>query len=232
MNLNKWTVCAVSALLFATADGRAQTNVAEPNPKVPGFSPANILSPELFETSVAQGSTKLENPSSPNGLTHFYGYDNDGTMVPTGTPAAEATKTEPDKNTYLVLRGLHGADPNYNYGSHFLYQGHESGSQPGGPLDPLRGTSAGGPERGYITRINLDADGAHRVTLMASRDVQEQTLPDFDGSVWYPFSQHLLFSAELGGTTGGVWQMSPDYVGQSTVEDANENRERVFLGVK
>src|SRR5262249_60950440 len=75
------------------------------------------------------------------------------------------------------------------------------------------------PEKGYITRINLDTDGAHRVTLMATEDVHGTPLPDFDGSVWYPFSHHLLFSAELSGTTGGVWQMSPDYSPTSTVED-------------
>src|SRR5262245_7793007 len=209
MNRNKWTMCALSALLFTTAfaqNGRAQTNVASPNPKVPGFAAPNILSPELTETIVAQGSMKLENPSV---LTSFYGYDNDGPFIPMGSPASEATKTEPDKNTYLVLHGLHGADPNYDYGSHFLYQGHESGTQ----------DAVGAPEKGYITRVNLDADGAHRVTLMATEDIHGAPLPDFDGSVWYPFSRHLLFSAELGGTTGGVWQMPPDYSTTSTVED-------------
>ena len=39
----------------------------------------------------------------------------------------EATKSEPDKNTYLVVKGQHGADPKYDYGTHFLYQGHELG---------------------------------------------------------------------------------------------------------
>ena len=39
----------------------------------------------------------------------------------------EAHKTEPDKNTYLVLRGQPGADPDYDYGTHFLFQGHETG---------------------------------------------------------------------------------------------------------
>ena len=207
----------MSALLLTTVstlDGWSQTNVAAPNPKVAGFAAPNILSPELIETIVAQGTTKLENPSH---LTSFYGYDNDGTFVPTGSPASEATKTEPDKNTYLVLRGLHGADPNYDYGSHFLYQGHESGSQDG--IEANRGKTQGGPEKGYITRINLDADGAHRVTLMATQDIHGAPLPDFDGSVWYPFSHHLLFSAELTGTTGGVWQMLPDYSATSTVED-------------
>ncbi len=76
-------------------------------------------------------------------------------MVPTpASPATEAKKTEPDENTYLVFKhGLDGADPGYDYGTHFLFQGHEGG--------------AGGA--GYITRINLDADAAHRVTLMATR---------------------------------------------------------------
>src|SRR5215813_1660919 len=209
MNLSKWRACAMSALLLTTVttlDGWSQTNVAAPNPKVAGFAAPNILSPELIERIVAQGTTKLENPSH---LTSFYGYDNDGTFVPTGSPASEATKTEPDKNTYLVLRGLHGADRNYDYGRHFLYQGHESGSA----------AAAGGPERGYITRINLDADGPHRVTLMATEDIHGTPLPDFDGSTWYPFSHHLLFTAELTGTTGGVWQMLPDYSATSTVED-------------
>ena len=30
----------------------------------------------------------------------------------------EATKTEPDKTTYVVMSGLRGADPGYNYGTH------------------------------------------------------------------------------------------------------------------
>ena len=41
----------------------------------------------------------------------------------------EAQKTEPDKNTYLVFKqGQSGPDPAYDYGTHFLYQGHEGGS--------------------------------------------------------------------------------------------------------
>jgi hypothetical protein len=114
----------------------------------------------------------------------------------------EATKTEPDKNTYLVLAGQDGPDPQYNYGSHFLFQGHEN--------------SSGIPKQGYITRINLDADGAHRVTLMASADVHGNRLPVFDGSTWNPWAQRLLFTAELA-SSGGVWQATLDF--PSTVED-------------
>jgi hypothetical protein len=143
----------------------------------------------------------VENPSAPVG---FYGYDNDGPMIPapgdlpSATHKVEASKTEPDKNTYLVLRPQKGPDADYNYGTHYLFQGHETG------------------QNGYITRINLDADGAHRVTLMADHDVNNNALPTFDGSTWYPFSQHLLFTAE-NGANGGVWQATLDFPSQ--VED-------------
>ena len=112
----------------------------------------------------------------------------------------EASKTEPDKNTYLVLDHQHGADPQYDYGTHFLFQGHELG--------------AGG--QGYITRINLDADGAHRVTLLAIKDVNGNSVPTIDGSTWYPFSHKLLFTSESG-ANASVVQATPDF--PATVED-------------
>ena len=144
---------------------------------------------------MAQGSNALENPSA---LVTFYGYDNNGTMVPTVADSREeATKTEPDKNTYLVLKGQKGADLHYNYGTHFLFQGHELG---------LSSANV----HGVITRINLDADGAHRVTLMADGDYPNgQPLPNIDGSTWYPFSQRLLFTTE-GSLGGGVLQATLD----------------------
>src|SRR5215471_8655700 len=54
------------------------TSVASANPKAVGAPAPNILSPELIETIVAQGSFKLENP----GEQSFYGYGNDGPPVP------------------------------------------------------------------------------------------------------------------------------------------------------
>ena len=179
------------------------TAVQSANPKAPGLASPNILSPELTEVLLAQGSSKLENTSD---LTNFYGYDNDGPMLPApgDLPSlahkVEASKTEPDKNTYLILQNQHGADPHYDYGTHFLFQGHELG--------------AGG--KGYITRINLDADGAHRVTLLATTDVNGQSLPTIDGSTWYPFSHKLLFTSESG-SNATVVQATPDF--PSTVED-------------
>jgi len=71
-----------------------------------------------------QGSWKLENPSD---LTSYYGYDNDGPQCQSWRPAlcnsqGRSHQTEPDKNTYLVLTNQHGADLNYDYGTHFLFQ--------------------------------------------------------------------------------------------------------------
>lgn len=177
--------------------------VASANAKVVGTPAPNILSPELIETIVAQGSIRLENPSA---LTSFYGYDNDGPLtpapgdLPSPVHKVEATKTEPDKNTYLVLDHQAGADANYDYGKHFLFQGHEGGQS----------------GHAYITRINLDADGAHRVTLLADSDVNSNPLPTIDGSTWYPFSQRLLFTSE-NGANGGALQASLDV--PSKVED-------------
>jgi len=179
------------------------TPVPNANPKIVGFAQPNVLPPELAEAPVAQGSVVLENGSD---LANYYGYDNDGPQVPapgdlpSGTHKVEATKTEPDKNTYLVLRHQHGADPDYDYGTHFLYQGHELGD-------------AG---KGYITRINLDADGGHRVTLLATTDINGNSLPTIDGSTWYPFSQKLLFTSESG-SNASVLQATVDY--PSNVED-------------
>ena len=121
-----------------------------------------------------------------------------GAAATPSTPAVEASKTEPDKNTYLVLEGQHGALPDYNYGKHFLYQGHEAG------------------DHGYITRINLDADGAHRVTLLADTLADGHSIiPNIDGSTWDPFTTKLLFTGEeaaaSGVTEGVVLEATADY---------------------
>jgi hypothetical protein len=188
------------AVLGATtfASGPAITDAGSANTKTAGITLPDKISPQWRETTVAQGSTALENPSA---LTSWYGYYNDGPMIPApGDVQAtghnvEATKSEPDKNTYLVVKGQHGADPKYDYGTHFLYQGHELG------------TSVGS----YITRINLDADAAHRVTKLAETEADGTTpVPVIDGSTWDPFAQRLLFTTE-GGASGGVDEATLDY---------------------
>jgi len=171
--------------LASQPDGPALTNVPAANTKSDGYSPASRLSPELSQDVVAQGSTRLENPSA---LTSYYGYYNDvlnaagqPQMLPLPAALTEAQKSEPDKNTYLVFRrGLPGGDPNYDYGTHFLFQGHELG---------ITGAS-------YITRINLDADAAHRVTLLATTDASGHPIAPIDGSTWDPWARRLLFTTE------------------------------------
>lgn len=200
----------MSSLVLATVGLAFSTSlqVPDPNPKQTGASAPNKLIRGLQESPVSQGSWPLENPSPVIG---FYGYGMDGPLLPAPGDTqssghnVEATKTEPDKNTYLILSGQHGADPNYDYGRRFLYQGHESG--PAG---------SNGAKQGNITRINLDADAQHRITLLATTDQLRNSLPAIDGSTWYPFSQRLLLTAE-NGSSGGVWQATSDY--PSTVED-------------
>src|SRR6478752_2751640 len=176
MNRHPWRAIAAALAAGALAPAAATasppvswTNVPSAIPKTAGASPANVLSPELSETAVAWGSLALDGGTS---AVPYYGYD--GFTAPTVLTQNlnEAHKTEPDKNTYLVLGdGQPGPDPNYDYGTHFLYQGHESGT-------------------GTITRINLDADLAHRATLLAN------TPAAIDGSTWDPFAHRLLFTTE------------------------------------
>jgi uncharacterized protein DUF839 len=174
-----------------------------PPPKQPGFAVALTTARGLEAVRVAQGSMPLDGGTAAN---PYYGYDGNGPMLPApgDLPAAghlvEATKTEPDKNTYLVLSGQTGPTAGYDYGTHFLFQGHELGSP------------------GFLSRINLDADGAHRVTLMASQDVNGNPLPDYDGSTWDPFARKLLLTTE---STAGpsVYQATTDYPSQVTPLD-------------
>jgi Bacterial protein of unknown function (DUF839) len=200
---------ALIASIVAGTTGAATTlhlTAVAAQPRIAGTTSGNNLSPELIETEVARGSIPLENASA-DGVVAYYGYLNDGDpLLPVDFASPkEAQKTEPDKNTYLVLKGQHGADPAYDYGSHFLYAGHELGP------------------RGYVTRVNLDADPAHKVTLLASTQIATPNLPAgnlpvIDGSVWNPFTKTLLFSFEgNGSTTGGIWEATPDF--PSTVVD-------------
>jgi hypothetical protein len=179
--------------------------------KVAGVTVPSALSPELLAVVAAQGANPVENPmvlpvGDPAVSVTHYGYDSDGPLVPapgdvqSQAHQVEATKTEPDKNTYLVLRGQAGADPAYDYGTHFVFQGHENGAR----------------HAGTITRINLDADAAHRVTVMAVADIHGAALPLIDGSTWDPWAQRLLFTSESG-AQGGVWQATLDV--PSSVED-------------
>ena len=133
---------------------------------------------------VAQGSDPLENPS---GVIITFGYLND----------TNKTRTEPDENTYLVFdHNPGGPTAGYDYGRHFLYQGHENAGN-----------------LAYISRINLDVlDPAHRITLLTPVDATTQLtgFNSVDGSAWNPFTRTLLFTMEAG-TNGGVVEITPDW---------------------
>jgi Bacterial protein of unknown function (DUF839) len=190
------TILGASALLCAAMSTAAPIDgVPAANPKSPGTVMPNVLARQLDQRLVATGAIALENPTSGVG---YYGYDNNGPMIPVLSTGllSEASKTEPDKNTYLRIEDQSGPDVGYHYGEVFLFQGHEAGLQ------------------GYITRVNLDADVAHRVTLMTDHDVAGAPLPVFDGSTWDPFARLLLFTAE-NGPKGGVWQATIGYPSQA-----------------
>jgi len=181
---------AGTAVALAGGGSVSYTNVPTADVKAAGYAPASVLSPELRQTMVAQGSMALDGAQGPVG---WYGYINDAPSPddPTlpqmiGTPASphEAQKTEPDKNTYLVLKNQTGADSNYDYGTHFLFQGHEVAG------------IVNGVKESYITRINLDADIAHRVTLLAATDSSGNPIAGIDGSTWDPWAKRLLFTTE------------------------------------
>ena len=152
---------------------------------VPAANPVvisnNVLSSEFTDGLVAQGLDVLENPSG---------------VITTLGNLSDGSRTEPDENTYLILdHNPGGPTPDYDYGRHFLFQGHENSGN-----------------LAHVTRINLDvADPDHRVTLLTP--VDENGLTEFnsiDGSTWDPFSGTLLFTQEAG-TIGGVIEMGADF---------------------
>jgi hypothetical protein len=178
----------LALVAMAASKAAADNHVRVFNEKVSGVPAANpvvispnILSPEFTARLVVQGVDLLENPS---GLITGFGNLSDG------------SRTEPDENTYLILdHNPGGPTSDYDYGRHFLFQGHENGD-----------------DLAHVTRINLDvADPDHRFTLLTP--VDENGLTGFnsiDGSTWDPFSRTLLFAQEAG-SNGGVIEMGADF---------------------
>src|SRR6476620_413592 len=182
---------AVMAVSNAAADNvrvfnKTVSGVPEANPEI---ITDNVLSPEFAPELLAEGSDLLENPSS---------------LITRCGNLIDGSRTEPDENTYLILdHNPGGPTQGYDYGRHFLFQGHEMPN--------------GNTNRAYITRINLDvAHPDHRITLMTPGDADAITgFNSIDGSTWDPFSQTLLFTQEAGnlvGTgVGGVIEMGADF---------------------
>src|SRR5216117_2750699 len=183
------SVVAVAVALFTMAASQAAAEhlgvFNEIVSGVPAANPVmisdNIFSPEFAPGLVVEGIDLLENPS---GLITQYGY------------LSDETNTEPDENTYLVLdHNPGGPTPEYDYGRHFLFQGHENSG-----------------DLAYVTRINLDvAHPDHRITLLTPVDATGLTeFNSIDGSTWNPFSGTLLFTQEAG-TISGVIEMGADF---------------------
>ena len=174
---------AVAAVLTAGGVAVAQIATGVSNPQPRSGSPANVLAAGYKAVPVAVGKDALENPI---GIFKTYGFLDDHATQASGLD----TKTEPDQNTYLVTDDNPGGPTeDYDYGRHFLIQGHEV----------FAGSHA------YFTRVNLDVrDPDHRITLLNTPAVNGDTsLTSIDGSTYDPFNGQLLFTAEAG-NKGGV----------------------------
>jgi hypothetical protein len=180
------TLGLAAALVAAAAHaddgvGQIKTGVSPANQHV--GTPATRIDPDFQLKLIATGTEPLENPSGP--ITKFG-------LLSTNVP------TEPDENLYLVLdHNPGGPTAGFNYGRHFLYQGHENGA-------PLA----------YVTRINLDVPrgSPQRITLLTPvNPATNQTgFGSIDGSTYDPFTNTLLFTQEAG-ANGGVIQLTVDW---------------------
>src|SRR4029079_984344 len=176
------------ALATMAASNASADHVRVLNEKVSGVSAANPVaiadsaySPEFAPALVVEGLDLLENSS---GVITKFGNLSTG------------VRTEPDENTYLILdHNPGGPTEGYDYGRHFLFQGHENSGN-----------------LAYVTRINLDvASPDHRITLLTPVGMNGLTgFNSIDGSTWDPFSQTMLFAQEAGGN-GGVIEMGSDF---------------------
>src|SRR3954454_23006102 len=110
----------------ASGPGLGIDPVPQAQPKVLGVSSPNVLARRWVDVELVRGSQQLDTPDA--NASHYGYYTSDLPMVPLPPSTAEKTKSEPDKNTYLVFKtGLSGPDHAYDYGRHFLFQGHEGG---------------------------------------------------------------------------------------------------------
>lgn len=183
--------------LTAAGIAVAQITSGVPSAQPRTGTPANVFAPGWSAAAVALGSNGLENPV---GDWSRYGYVMDGGSRADGLD----TKSEADQNTYLTTAGNPGGPTaGYDYGHHFLIQGHEifSGADGCAPGVPIK--------KAYFTRVNLDvADPAHRITLLSNPSVPTGCggttgVASIDGSTYDPWTKELLFTAE-DGANGGV----------------------------
>ena len=189
MQAKSYSLAAMTiALATVAASNAAADNVRVFNKTVSGVPAANpvmvsdsVFSPEFEPGLVVEGIDALENPS---GVITRFG------LLSTGV------RTEPDENTYLILdHNPGGPTAGYDYGRHFLFQGHENSGN-----------------LAFVTRMNLDvASPDHRITLLTPVGMNGLTgFNSIDGSSWNPFSQTMLFAQEAS-NNGGVIEIGSDF---------------------
>jgi hypothetical protein len=184
-----------SAVAAAVAVAALVNGVPNAQPRV--GTPPNLFADGFTATPVARGSDPLENAI---GQYAHYGYVSDAGLGSDAPTSGLDTKSEPDQNTYVVTRRSPGGPtPGFDYGHHFLIQGHE-----------IFGGEDNNIDKAYLTRINLDvSDPAHRITLLNqpgpvdASGVQSTGIRSIDGSNYDPWNRKLLFTTEAG-EFGGV----------------------------
>jgi hypothetical protein len=176
------TILLLAANLTFSQSGIGPITTSVPNARQRVGNPATVVAPGYSLRVVVNGFAPIENPS---GVITNYGFLSDG------------TGTEPDENTYLVFdNNPGGPDAGFDYGRHFVFQGHENGGN-----------------LAFITRVNLDVtDPAHRVTLLTPTDPASglTNFNSIDGSTYDPFANTLLFTQEAG-NNGGVIQVTSSW---------------------
>ena len=142
------------------------TSVASANTRAAGYAPSSKLSVELAGQVVAQGATPAREPDLADRLLRLRERRRQRRRPDEAADGADPgrrqtrhrrlsrTRTRTSRSSMRCTARTR----NYYYGKRFLYQGHENA------------TSVNGVKQGLITRINLDADPAHRVTLLATTD--------------------------------------------------------------
>ena len=146
--------------------GLGLTDVPTANTRSAGFAPASKLSPELAQVAVAQGSTKVENPTRR-----------------CRTTATTTTSSTRRASRRWCRRRLCRRGPQDRAGQEHLPRLQERPLRRRPELRlrhalPLPGPRGRVNGAGYITRINLDADAAHRVTLLATTDATGAPIAD------------------------------------------------------
>lgn len=159
-----------------------------------------ILSSKFRFSPIADGAFELENPSGR--IRTFGNLSDESNQV-----KVDQDNSSPDQNVYLKLdKNPGGPAANYDYGRHFLFQGHE-----------IRGDLA------YITRINLDVmDPQHKITLLTPVDPQtgKTNFNNLDGSTYNPSTRKILYTEELDDKhnqigAGRVIELTPEWPSQT-----------------